>query len=148
MHTNQHLHFHHPTHVKRGVVRCLDRIRGVINTQDNPLRTFTLSEAASCHIYWQDLSRNPASKAKCMICVAPQACPPYSLLVDVGIKALCASLRLYYRSILVLWVYCTPVFFFLLISISAIVATLCNFCIVLKNSCMWWCYGPCRPPQA
>ena len=37
-HTYQHLHFqsHHPTHVKRGVVRCLhDRARGVINTQDN-----------------------------------------------------------------------------------------------------------------
>ena len=36
--TNRHLHFesHHPTHVKRGVVRCLhDRARGISNTQDN-----------------------------------------------------------------------------------------------------------------
>ena len=38
MHTDRYLHFesHHPTHVKRGVVRCLhDRARGVISTQDN-----------------------------------------------------------------------------------------------------------------
>ena len=37
-HTDRYLHFesHHPTHVKRGVVRCLhDRARGVISTQDN-----------------------------------------------------------------------------------------------------------------
>ena len=36
--TNWYLHFesHHPTHVKRGVVRCLhDRTRGIISTQDN-----------------------------------------------------------------------------------------------------------------
>ena len=38
MHTDQYLHFesHHPTHVKRGVVRCLhDRARGIISMQDN-----------------------------------------------------------------------------------------------------------------
>ena len=37
-HTDRYLHFesHHPTQVKRGVVRCLhDRARGVISTQDN-----------------------------------------------------------------------------------------------------------------
>ena len=37
-HTDRYLHFesHHPTHVKRGVVRCLhDRARRVISTQDN-----------------------------------------------------------------------------------------------------------------
>ena len=37
-HTDLYLHFesHHPTHVKRGVVRCLhDRARGIISTQDN-----------------------------------------------------------------------------------------------------------------
>ena len=37
-HTNRYLHFksHHPTHVKRGVVRCLhDRAREIISTQDN-----------------------------------------------------------------------------------------------------------------
>ena len=37
-HTDWYLHFesHHPTHVKRGVVRCLhDRARGVVSTQDN-----------------------------------------------------------------------------------------------------------------
>ena len=37
-HTDQYLHFesHHPTHVKRGVVRCLhDRAREIISTQDN-----------------------------------------------------------------------------------------------------------------
>ena len=37
-HTDRYLHFesHHPTHVKRGVVRCLhDRARGIISTQDN-----------------------------------------------------------------------------------------------------------------
>ena len=38
MHTDRYLHFesHHPTHVKRGVVRCLhDRAGRVISTQDN-----------------------------------------------------------------------------------------------------------------
>ena len=38
IHTDQYLHFeyHHPTHVKRGVVRCLhDRVRGIISMQDN-----------------------------------------------------------------------------------------------------------------
>ena len=37
-HTDQYLHFesHHPTHVKRGVVRCLHhRAREIIGTQDN-----------------------------------------------------------------------------------------------------------------
>ena len=37
-HTDRYLHFesHHPTHVKRGVVRCLhDRAREIISTQDN-----------------------------------------------------------------------------------------------------------------
>ena len=37
-HTDRYLHFesHHPTHVKRGVVRCLhDRARRIISTQDN-----------------------------------------------------------------------------------------------------------------
>ena len=39
-HMDRYLHFesHHPTHVKRGVVKCLhdhDRSRGIINTQDN-----------------------------------------------------------------------------------------------------------------
>ena len=37
-HTDRYLHFksHHPTHVKRGVVRCLhDRAKGIISTQDN-----------------------------------------------------------------------------------------------------------------
>ena len=37
-HTDRYLHFesHHPTLVKRGVVRCLDdRARGIINMQDN-----------------------------------------------------------------------------------------------------------------
>ena len=37
-HTDRYLHFksHHPTHVKRGVVRCFhDRARRVISTQDN-----------------------------------------------------------------------------------------------------------------
>ena len=37
-HTDKYLHFesHHPTHVKRGVVRCLhDRAREIISTQDN-----------------------------------------------------------------------------------------------------------------
>ena len=37
-HTDRYLYFesHHPTHVKRGVVRCLhDRARGIISTQDN-----------------------------------------------------------------------------------------------------------------
>ena len=39
-HTDQYLldHFesYHPTHVKRGLVRCLhDRARGIVNTQDN-----------------------------------------------------------------------------------------------------------------
>ena len=37
-HTDRYLHFksHHPTHVKRGVVRCLhDRAREIISTKDN-----------------------------------------------------------------------------------------------------------------
>ena len=37
-HMDRYLHFesHHPTHVKRGVVRCLhDRAREIISTQDN-----------------------------------------------------------------------------------------------------------------
>ena len=39
MHTDQYLHFesHHPTHMKRGVVRCHhNRAREIISTQDNP----------------------------------------------------------------------------------------------------------------
>ena len=38
MHMDQYLHFgsNHPTHVKKGVVRCLhDRAREIINTQEN-----------------------------------------------------------------------------------------------------------------
>ena len=46
MHTDCYLHFesHHPTHVKRGVVRCLhDRARGIISMQENPQNGYELA---------------------------------------------------------------------------------------------------------